>query len=603
MRKEKKIFILLFSLVVLFFICTKKSDAATVLWPIGGSNASETYIEYGYGQRTYSSQDYINKCKTNYNLDVTEGYYYNTENHYGVDIFGIPGHTYSVVAVANGTVVGTSANYASSYVASTNYINRNQRRTSEGLYNGGGYGNFVVIEDSTTKKCYLYGHLNAGTITVKKGDTVKAGQEIAKMGSSGDSGHMHLHFEVRKNLANTFQTPYSAYTYFARTTGYNIQTENPINYIGTTPKKDYVDSKSVKFTHDEAVMYAKYLYRAALGREAATNESEYWANSYESDQSVARITRSIVLSKEGLNKMGELDNKQFIVYVYKMLLLRSSDPSDTEIAETLNNLNNGVWNRNDVITKICNSAEFGYISKWSILTTGDNKAWKPTHEDAVLYVKYLYKATFNRSASDSEAEYWANSYDSDQSIARITKSIIISNEAFDRTGELSNDEFLNLVCDILLKGSQLDDATYNTFLQRLNSSVWNHYDLVTFMCNYGTFVYKSSKQIVNDERQIENSTIDGIASQDKLTQLGDLDADGFIDSSDATTVLELYVANADARKRYAYAYKYADVDGDGSVDACDASYILGYYSACSTAKINSSNYMTITEYIQSLRNR
>lgn len=61
---------------------------------------------------------------------------------------------------------------------------------------GGRYGNFVMIEhdDGTIT---LYAHMYENTITVNYGDTVKAGQVIGKMGSSGQSTGMHLHFEVR----------------------------------------------------------------------------------------------------------------------------------------------------------------------------------------------------------------------------------------------------------------------------------------------------------------------------------------------------------------------------------------------------------------------
>jgi murein DD-endopeptidase MepM/ murein hydrolase activator NlpD len=60
----------------------------------------------------------------------------------------------------------------------------------------GGYGNAVVIQhkDGTTQA--LYGHMSA--LNVKEGDSVKAGQIIGAMGSTGDSTGSHLHFQINK---------------------------------------------------------------------------------------------------------------------------------------------------------------------------------------------------------------------------------------------------------------------------------------------------------------------------------------------------------------------------------------------------------------------
>jgi murein DD-endopeptidase MepM/ murein hydrolase activator NlpD len=58
-----------------------------------------------------------------------------------------------------------------------------------------GYGNMVMIEHADGRRT-LYAH--AQSLLVEAGDTVAAGQPIAKVGSTGHSTGPHLHFEVRE---------------------------------------------------------------------------------------------------------------------------------------------------------------------------------------------------------------------------------------------------------------------------------------------------------------------------------------------------------------------------------------------------------------------
>lgn len=61
-------------------------------------------------------------------------------------------------------------------------------------FNDGGYGNLIIIEHKDNMKTY-YGHLSS--FNVKVGDSVKKGDIIGEIGSTGFSTGPHLHFELR----------------------------------------------------------------------------------------------------------------------------------------------------------------------------------------------------------------------------------------------------------------------------------------------------------------------------------------------------------------------------------------------------------------------
>jgi murein DD-endopeptidase MepM/ murein hydrolase activator NlpD len=87
--------------------------------------------------------------------------------HKGIDIAGPVGTP--IEAAADGTVIAAG-------------------------WHSGGYGNLVEIRhiDGTTTR---YGHNSRLSVSV--GQTVRQGQQVAEMGSTGNSTGSHLHFEIR----------------------------------------------------------------------------------------------------------------------------------------------------------------------------------------------------------------------------------------------------------------------------------------------------------------------------------------------------------------------------------------------------------------------
>lgn len=121
---------------------------AELLWPV--KRTYRTISSY-YGPRTYT---YKGKKIS----DI----------HIGIDITGGGINKTPIYAVADGEVI-TAKEHSS-------------------------YGNYIII-DHGSGITTLYAHCNK--LYVKKGDVVKAGDQIAEVGTTGQSTGPHLHFEIR----------------------------------------------------------------------------------------------------------------------------------------------------------------------------------------------------------------------------------------------------------------------------------------------------------------------------------------------------------------------------------------------------------------------
>lgn len=103
---------------------------------------------------------------------VTTGWYYSDGRLHGASDFGSGGIAgQPVYAAADGVVVTT------------------ERLTTS-------YGNYIIIMHNNGLYT-LYAHGQAGSISVSENQYVKQGQQIMKVGNTGNSFGAHLHFEVR----------------------------------------------------------------------------------------------------------------------------------------------------------------------------------------------------------------------------------------------------------------------------------------------------------------------------------------------------------------------------------------------------------------------
>ena len=108
--------------------------------------------------------------------------------HLGVDFIGPSMYGTPIFAVADGTVVISTA-----------------LRNPNGTFRS--YGEYIVINHGNGIMT-LYAHGSAGSRRVSVGDRVTQGQTIMNVGSTGNSTGPHLHFEVRVNGTPVNPVPY-----------------------------------------------------------------------------------------------------------------------------------------------------------------------------------------------------------------------------------------------------------------------------------------------------------------------------------------------------------------------------------------------------------
>ena len=105
---------------------------------------------------------------------ITTGINYSSGQYHGAVDFGCAGiNGQPIYAVADG------------YVVTSTRLN-------------GSYGNYILIAHANGLYT-LYAHGQDGSRTVSAGQTVKQGQQIMRVGNTGNSTGPHLHFEVRKS--------------------------------------------------------------------------------------------------------------------------------------------------------------------------------------------------------------------------------------------------------------------------------------------------------------------------------------------------------------------------------------------------------------------
>ena len=85
----------------------------------------------------------------------------------------------------------------------------------------GGAGNYIVLHGEGENLDFVFMHLRDGSVRVKEGDHVATGQQIAEVGSTGESTGPHLHFEIWKGAWAQGGTPIDPLPFLRRWDGWS----------------------------------------------------------------------------------------------------------------------------------------------------------------------------------------------------------------------------------------------------------------------------------------------------------------------------------------------------------------------------------------------
>ncbi len=98
------------------------------------------------------------------------------------------GHGADLLAVADGTIVDVREGVPENATVGTREIPMTASNIA---------GNYVLLDVGDRHDAFaLYGHAIPGSITVRIGDRVRAGQVLGRLGNAGNSDAPHLHFQV-----------------------------------------------------------------------------------------------------------------------------------------------------------------------------------------------------------------------------------------------------------------------------------------------------------------------------------------------------------------------------------------------------------------------
>lgn len=199
------------------------------------------------------------------------------------------------------------------------------------------------------------------------------------------------------------------------------------------------------------------LYQAYFARDADAKGLAFWLRARAGGSPLLTASNSFVDSPEFRSTYGDLDATEFVTLVYDNVLRRSPDQSGLE--HWVNAIDNGL-SRGEVMLGFSESAEF--IDRTNTST--------PVAETRLPQIHRMYRAFLQRDADASGLTFWNHEIGQGKTLDDIAAGFVTSAEFVSQYGELSNEEYVDLVYNNVL-GRSPESSGRDYWLANLQSGM------------------------------------------------------------------------------------------------------------------------------------
>ncbi|HVK93999.1 MAG TPA: DUF4214 domain-containing protein, partial [Noviherbaspirillum sp.] len=198
--------------------------------------------------------------------------------------------------------------------------------------------------------------------------------------------------------------------------------------------------ETIRFTDTQADLSAEAtitrLYDAVFNRAPDQAGKQFWLAANTNGLSLHDVAANFIASTEALQLHGELSNAQYIDKLYTFALDREADAAGR--AYWLGQLDNGAIDRAGVLLSFANSTE-------KLASEAAAPAVLDFNLSETASLVRLYDTLLGRRPDEGGINHWLQANEGGASLQDIAYSFVVSTEAQQRHGTLSNHAYVDML--------------------------------------------------------------------------------------------------------------------------------------------------------------